>query len=181
MNQQGQCILFSVVFTPNPSSHHGFVRLLPAISLLIVSPVWVCLTTWWERFPGTQKEDECGGPLGIQSSPHCKDAIPKIRNKYSQKRNCGRGLSVLISTCMCLWAIYVFPRRVWLFCYRKICGLILGIYKYLTDTWMWWMWKLGRGRAIPFQGIQKLDFRCSVVWVYQWVVVAEHPLHLPHF
>ena len=24
-----------------------------------------------------------------------------------------------------------------LFCHRKICGLILGIYKYLTDTLMW--------------------------------------------
>ncbi len=155
MNQQDQCILFSVVFTRNPSSQHGSVWLLPVISLLLtntVSPVWVRLTTWWERFPGTQKEDECGGPLGIQSSPHCKDAIPKIRNKYSQKRNCRRGLSVLISTCMCLWAIFMFPRRVCLFCYRKICWLILGIYKSLTDTWMWWMWKLGLKPRNSFSG-----------------------------
>jgi hypothetical protein len=26
-----------------------------------------CLPTWWERFRGTQKEDD-GGPLSIQSS-----------------------------------------------------------------------------------------------------------------
>ncbi len=43
---------------------------------------------------------------------HCKDAIPKIRNKYSQKRN--------IPTFMCLWAIYIFPWSVCLFCCRKI-------------------------------------------------------------
>jgi hypothetical protein len=32
-----------------------------------------------------------------------------------------------------LWAIYIFPRSVCLFCRRKICGPILGIYKSLTD------------------------------------------------
>ncbi len=32
------------------------------------------------------------------------------------------------------------PFSVCLFCYRKICGPIQGIYKSLTDTWMW---KLG--------------------------------------
>jgi hypothetical protein len=44
------------------------------------------------------------------SCPHCKDTIPKILNKYYQKRNC-------------------------LFCCRKICGpILLGICKSLTDT-----------------------------------------------
>jgi hypothetical protein len=37
-----------------------------------------------------------------------------------------------------------------IFCCRKICGLILGIYKSLTDTWMWkWDW----GNEIPRKGI----------------------------
>jgi hypothetical protein len=41
-SQWAQCILFSVVFTPSPPSHHGSVWLLPVISLLLtntVSPV----------------------------------------------------------------------------------------------------------------------------------------------
>ncbi len=39
---------------------------------------------------------------------------------------------------------------------EEICRPILGLYKSLTDTWMW---KLGlRGRAIPRKGIHKWDF-----------------------
>ncbi len=44
------------------------------------------------------------------STSHCKDKMPKIWNKYSQKRNIGA--SDPISTFMCLWANYKFPRRV---------------------------------------------------------------------
>jgi hypothetical protein len=61
-----------------------------------------------------------------------RDTIPKIWDKYSQKRN--SAASVLNSTFMCLWAIYILLRLVYLFCCRKICGLILEIYKSLTDT-----------------------------------------------
>ncbi len=48
---------------------------------------------------------------------HCKDKIPKFRNKYSQKRNIG--VSVSISTFMRLWVIYIFQWSVCLFCWRK--------------------------------------------------------------
>jgi hypothetical protein len=45
-----------------------------------------------------------------------------------------------VPTLIHLWEIYIFPgSRCPFFC-REICGLILGIYKSLTDTWMW---KLG--------------------------------------
>jgi hypothetical protein len=46
---------------------------------------------------------------------HCKDTIPKIRNKYSQERNCAA--AVKIPTFMFLWAMYIFPWSVCLFCY----------------------------------------------------------------
>jgi hypothetical protein len=60
---------------------------------------------------------------------HCKDKTTKIINKYDQKRNCAA--SVPISTFVCLWAIHILPQSICLFCCRKICGPILGIYKSL--------------------------------------------------
>jgi hypothetical protein len=51
------------------------------------------------------------------SGLHCKDKIPKFRNKYYQKRNIG--VSVPISTFIRLRVIYIFPQSVCLFCWRK--------------------------------------------------------------
>ncbi len=42
-----------------------------------------------------------------------------------------------VPTLTYLWEIYIFPGSVCLFFCWEICGLILGIYKSLTDTWMW--------------------------------------------
>ncbi len=70
---------------------------------------------------------------------YCKETIPKIRNKYSQKSNCAA--TVPISTFRCQWAIYIFPQFICLLCCRKICGPILGIYKSLKThecgNWDW--------------------------------------------
>ncbi len=63
-----------------------------------------------------------------------QEIIPKIRNKYSQKRNCAA--TVPISTFMCLRAIYIFPGSVCLFCCRKYVDRSWGIYKSLTHTHM---------------------------------------------
>jgi hypothetical protein len=56
------------------------------------------------------------GPT-VQWGSHCKEPIPKIRNKYSQKRNCAA--TIPISTFMCLSTIYIFPRSICLFSCRK--------------------------------------------------------------
>ncbi len=112
---------------------------------------------------------------------HCKDIILKIRSKYSQKGNCAAW--VPISTFTCLWVIFIFPRLVCLFCYRKIS------WEYINQTqthecgnWDW-------GQAIPFLGIQHLfrifsimSLKCSqwggegygtmlareVLWIHKW-------------
>ncbi len=66
--------------------------------------------------------------------------------------------SLPIPTLIFLWEIYVFPGSVCLLRCSQICGL--GIYKSLTDTWMW---KLGlRPRNSQKRNIYKWDFRCSV-------------------
>ncbi len=57
------------------------------------------------------------GCMGAWLELHCKDKTPKVLKKYFQKRNIG--VSVQISTFMRLWVIYIFPRSVCLFCWRK--------------------------------------------------------------
>jgi hypothetical protein len=64
------------------------------------------------------------------------------------------------STFMFLCAIYIFPWWVCIFCCRKVGGPIVGIYKSLTDAWMW---KLDYGRAVPFLGMHKTKFLYSLV------------------
>ncbi len=95
--------------------------------------------------------------VSIPSSvPHCKDKIPKFQNKYSQKRNIGA--SVPISTFMRLWAIYIFPRTVSLFCWRKYVD---RSWNYMNRSQTHECWNWGWGHAIPRKGIYKGEFRCS--------------------
>ncbi len=72
---------------------------------------------------------KCLGPFNV--FPEMKLLFPKQNNNV---------LSQFLHSYICERFIYIFPGPFCLFCCREICGLILGIYKSLTDTWMW---KLG--------------------------------------
>ncbi len=98
--------------------------------------------------------------LGVGHYPHCKDKIPKFRNKYSQKRNIG--VSVPISTFRRLWAFYIFPRSVCLFCWMKYVD---RCWDYINRSQTHECWNWGWGRAFPRKGIHKGDFPCSALYV----------------
>ncbi len=83
--------------------------------------------------------------------------MPKIWNKYSQKSNIGA--SVPISTFMCLWANYIFPRWVCLFCWRKYVD---RSWEYINRSQTHECGNWGWGRAIPRKGIYKRNCLCSV-------------------
>ncbi len=89
---------------------------------------------------------------------HCKEPIPKIGNKYSQKKNCAATVS--ISTFMCLWAIYVQDRSAYSIPLHEICGPIL---EYINRSQTHQCGNLDWGRAILIKGIHKCDFLCSVL------------------
>ncbi len=63
-------------------------------------------------------------------------------------------------SCVCERFIYSQNRSTYFPAACRIGKPTLGIYKTLTDTWMC---KMDGGRTIPFLGIQKWDFRCSVL------------------
>ncbi len=97
-----------------------------------------------------------GSTLTFRPLP-CKDKMPKIWNKYSEKRNIGA--SVPIFTVMCLWAKYIFPQWVCLFCWMKYVD---WSWEYINRSKTHECGNWGWGRAIPRIGIYKRNCRCSV-------------------
>jgi hypothetical protein len=88
---------------------------------------------------------------------HCKEKMPNIWNKCSKKRNIGA--LVPISTFMCLWANYIFPRWVCLFCWRNYVD---RSWEYIIRSQTHECGNWNCSRAIPRKGIHKWVFRCSV-------------------
>jgi hypothetical protein len=87
----------------------------------------------------------------------CKHKITKIQNIYSQKRNWAA--SVLTPICMCLWAFFLYSHD--RSAYSAAVKYVDRFWEYLNRSqthecgnWVW-------GRAIPFLGIHKWDFRCT--------------------
>jgi hypothetical protein len=93
------------------------------------------------------------GSLNCGLLPHCNENPINVFLFWEL-----RGLSVPISTFMCLWAYYIFPGSVHILSCSRIGRALLGIYKSLTDIWMW---KLGLWRRNSFSG--NICFKFSVL------------------
>ena len=111
----------------------------PDSPVLTIWLIWKTFLNVFSLFPGQPCTHGQGKRHYMVLWSHCTstsktwysctaDTIQKIWNKCSQKWNCTA--SVLISTFMCLWTIYIIPPSGSQFCSRKICG----IYKNRSQT-----------------------------------------------
>ncbi len=70
-----------------------------------------------------------------EGSLHCKEPIPKnSKQRFPEKELRGRSPNFHVNVSVSDLYIPTIDLPVLL---QKICGLILGIYKSLTGTWMW--------------------------------------------
>jgi hypothetical protein len=78
------CVLPPPV-SADTSSIHGCLHLY-AFLFSALSPITLAIQCF--ALPGVYSHKKLRRESLLLSNPHCKDTLPKIRNKYSQKRNC---------------------------------------------------------------------------------------------
>ncbi len=97
----------------------------------------------------------------IYCRPHCKDTISKVRNKYSQKRNCA-AQSQFPHSCVCERFIYsiltiglpiLLQENMW-----TDPGNIQIPHQHMNVEIVDW------GRAIPFLGLHKCEISLQCYW-----------------
>ncbi len=103
------------------------------------------------------------------STTHCKDTISKILNKYSQKRNCA-GSVLIPHSCVCERFIY---SQDWS-AFSAAGKYVDRFWKYINRSQTHECWNWDWGRALPFLGIHKWDFRCSASFLAIYIPAKNH-------
>ncbi len=72
--------------------------------------------------------------------------------------------------------LHMFPGSVCLFCCSEICGLILRIYKSLTDTWMYRNWDWGGNTDFRYTmclcGFQSASMNLASLYLYMYKILV---------